>query len=231
MPLLGDGSMQTPPRPRHSHSFALEMTIKTRITRPLATASLFFAGVAAAWTPYDGAAPYGYGVGPAGSPPAEQQPPADDGRQPSPPPYSMQPGYHVQPPGYPMQPPGFPMRPIGHSRSRPQPPGQLRLSPEVRDDAYVLTIDLDGQDAADVDVSPQGNALVITHRRSANTEYDQRFDNGRGYQRGWSWSSGQSSRRLPVPPDADMSGMRREQTEQQVRIIIPRQTPADTDTQ
>jgi hypothetical protein len=34
-----------------------------------------------------------------------------------------------------------------------------------------------------------------------------------------------------VPPDADLSGMRREQTEQQVRIIIPRQTPADTDTQ
>ncbi len=205
-------------------------------TRLFGAMLLLVSGAAAAWTPYVGAPAYGDGPQPAD---AETQPSAEGRQQVPPPPYPAPTlGPYARPAWSGTRPipqapdaaqlPAYPGQPGG---AGPQAPGRLRLSPEIRDDAYVLIIDLDGRDPAEIDVSARPNTLLITSRRSAETSNAERFDDGRGYRRGWSWSSGQSSRRLPVPPDADLSRMRREQGDQQVRIIIPRRQAPGSDAQ
>lgn len=194
--------------------------------RLLTTLLLLLSGSAFAWTPYDGAPPIGYDPQWPPDAAAQGQPGMDGEQYPPMPPYPMAPG---MPYGFPGA-AGTPSPQVPPSGA-PEAFGTLTLSPEITDEAYILIIGLNGRDPASVEVNAVGNALLITGRDSAQTSTNQQFDDGRGYQRSWSWSSGHRSRRLPAPPDADLSMLRREHGEDEVRIIIPRrQTPA-TDAQ
>jgi len=215
------------------------MTTRICSTQLLAAALLVVSGAAGAWTAYDGAPPYGYG--PQGVPDAATRgQPWTQGYGPAQsPPYPMPP---MDPYGFPGAPGVQPM-PEGPQGAQgptyPEAPGFGQMSPtgglglrqEMTDEAYILVIDLDGQDPDQIDVSARGNALLITRGETGQTSSSEQFDDGHGYARSWSWSSGRSSRRLPVPPDGDLSLMRREQDDKQIRIIIPRRQVQGGDAQ
>ncbi|MCG6941081.1 MAG: hypothetical protein LJE69_07505 [Thiohalocapsa sp.] len=98
----------------------------------------------------------------------------------------------------------------------------LRLTQSRNDDAYLLDIELRGLPAEQVQVRPAGGGLLLVVQRAAETSRTERFGNGYGYQRSWGYSSGQSVKRLPAPPDADVLAMQREDTADAVHISIPR---------
>ncbi|MGE5154275.1 MAG: Hsp20/alpha crystallin family protein [Bdellovibrio bacteriovorus] len=101
-------------------------------------------------------------------------------------------------------------------------PGQLRITREVTDDAYLVHILVGEGKTEEVQVTPLGRSLAISRSTDAQTEEEQRFDDGRGYQRSYSFSRGAVSRRLGLPPDADLSGMTREAKDGTITLRIPR---------
>jgi HSP20 family molecular chaperone IbpA len=87
----------------------------------------------------------------------------------------------------------------------------------------LLTVDLDGMGPEEVQIRTQGQSIVISRAHSAQELQKDSFDDGRGFVRSFSYSSGTSSRRLSVPRDADLSAMSREDGEGRIQIRIPRQ--------
>jgi len=106
----------------------------------------------------------------------------------------------------------------------------MRLTRRHDDDAYRLDIQLNGLDPAQVRVLPKGHSLTIIATRSAQTEREERFADGRGFRRSYSWSGGQSTKRLRVPPDGDLSAMQREDGDGSIQIVIPRVAASATAT-
>ena len=98
----------------------------------------------------------------------------------------------------------------------------MRLTQQRDEDTYRLDIELNGLDPSQVRVLPAGYALAIIAAQSAQTNREETFADGRGFRRSYSWSSGQSTKRLPVPPDGDLVAMRREDRDGSIRIVIPR---------
>ena len=117
-----------------------------------------------------------------------------------------------------MQPPGF-----GYMPAAP-----LRISRQVTPDAYLLRITPGDGKTADVQVTPRGRVLEISRATGSETTEERSFDDGRGYMKSFSYSSGSTSRRIPVPPDADLSAMTREESDGTVLIRIPRQSARGT---
>jgi HSP20 family molecular chaperone IbpA len=105
----------------------------------------------------------------------------------------------------------------------------MRISRDASAEAYGLTIELDGIDTAAVQVSAVGQSLVISRERSEQQVQEDSFDDGRGFVRSFSYSSGSASRRVSVPPDGDLSAMRREDGDGRIRITIPRQGRSGND--
>lgn len=224
----------------------------SRLLRPLsrltATISLLVPALSAAWTPY-GYGPYGPGYAPYSGPQAPapetevQQPgaavqtpthpPQAPGRR-APRPYGpgapsngsaqqgpgSAPAAHPYPPYGP--PSGFSRGYPGSGRPAPRPTSGLRIAREASEEAYTLTIHLNGMSTEEVEVRAQGNWLVLSRNDSEQRVQQDSFDDGRGYTRSYSFSTGSASRRLSVPPDADLSAMSREDGENSVRIRIPR---------
>lgn len=180
----------------------------------------------------------GYGPAPA-APPMQGYP--------APPDFSAPPGFMgrsgdgLEPPGLPNfpAPPGY-MGPGGDAFQPPPgfsgPPGMsapdrgipgrsggpLRFNQSVTAEGYVLEIPLEGMKAEEIQVDVQGRSLRISRDTSTRTSREDNFDDGRGYQRSYSFSSGRTSRRLPLPPDADGAALQRQDSADQVRILIPR---------
>jgi hypothetical protein len=126
-------------------------------------------------------------------------------------------------------PPGFPEGFPGGGTGGFGPPGGLRISQDASDQAYGLTIDLDeGMDPAAIEVRPEGRSLVISRERSEQRVQEDSFDDGRGFARSFSYSSGSARRRLPVPWDADLGAMTREDADRRIRVTIPRRQAADS---
>ncbi len=98
----------------------------------------------------------------------------------------------------------------------------MRLTQDRNDDAYTLDIELGDVEPSQVRIEPMGSALVIISEQSAQSRREERFADGRGFSRSFSYSSGRMTKRLPVPPDGDLSAMQREDSEGRVRILIPR---------
>ena len=165
------------------------------------------------------------------------QPPVGDGDSASSPP--AMPGYPLPDyPGYPSTPPmgygppayPYPSMPYG------APPGSegvdagsvtlnfagMRLTQDRSDDAYTLDIELGDMDPSQIRIEPIGSSLVIISQQSAESRREETFADGRGFSRSFSYSSGRSTKRLPVPPDGDLSAMEREETDGHIRILIPR---------
>lgn len=99
---------------------------------------------------------------------------------------------------------------------------QLRITQEQTEDAYLLIIDLDGLKPESVQVRPYGRSLLVRTRQDMRTHRSETFSDGRGYRESYRVATGSSTRRLPVPPDGDLAGLRREDSAEQVRILIPR---------
>lgn len=185
------------------------------------------------------------GYGPA-TPPAQNYPLPTQGYSPTLPGYPLpmqgyspqmqcfppSPPYYPAPPGFTgpgaydfPSPPDFPVPP-GMSAPERGMPGRfgepLRFNQSVTAEGYVLEIPLEGMKAEEIQVDVEGRALRISRDTSAKTTREDSFDEGRGYQRSYSFSSGRASRRVGLPPDADGAAMQRQDSAEQVRILIPR---------
>lgn len=101
-------------------------------------------------------------------------------------------------------------------------PGQLRVTREMTEDAYLVRILVGDGKTDEVQVTPLGRSLAISRSADAQTEQEERFDDGRGYQRSFSYSRGAVSRRLGLPPDADLGAMTREVSDGTITLRIPR---------
>lgn len=190
-----------------------------------ATALLALAGAAAAWTRY-------------GPPPYGPQPGQPMMPLPYPPPGSA---YHM-PGQFPALPraasaadttaPAAPAQHPGQERSgtlrsypaaeRPEGIGNAAFTQHMTADDYILDIDIDGVDPTQVQVDAFGRALIVRIQRSMEVHREETLDDGRGVARSFSWSSGRSARRLSVPPDGDLDRLTREDSDERVRIVIPR---------
>lgn len=134
-------------------------------------------------------------------------------------------GYGPLPPGQGGALPDFPAPPTLSSPDRPGFPragGPLRFNQTVTAEGYILEIPLDGLKAEDIQVQIDGRALRLSRDTSTQKTREETLGNGQGYLRSYSFSSGHSSQRLPLPPDADGGALRREDGAELVRIIIPR---------
>ena len=161
-------------------------------------------------------------------PPMQGYQPPMQGYPPSGPDYPAPPGF-TGPGGYGFPPPPdfpFPSGMSGMSGPERGMPGRfggpLRFNQSVTAEGYVLEIPLDGMKAEEIQVDVVGRALRISRDTSAKTTREDSFDEGRGYQRSYSFSSGRASRRVSLPPDADGAAMQRQDSADQVRILIPR---------
>ena len=161
----------------------------------------------------------GYGPAPAAPPMRGYLAPPPD--FPAPPGFTGPGGYDFQPP-----PPTDFSAPPGLAAPERGMPGRsggaLRLNQSVTAEGYVLEIPLEGMKAEEIQVDVQGRSLRISRDTSTKTSREDSFDDGRGYQRSYSFSSGRTSRRLPLPPDADGAALQRQDSADQVRILIPR---------
>lgn len=170
--------------------------------------------------PFDPGAPsYGYGPPPpASEPPTAGAPPSGYGRG-APPSGLYGPGApFTAPEGAGIPPAGFPDRGYGYGSDRPG----IRVSRQTTEDAYILDIQLRGIRPDEVQVRAQGRWITIDRVSSAQEVRQEQFDEGRGYARSFSYSSGTASRRMTLPPDADVSAMQREDGERSIRIRFPR---------
>ena len=158
-----------------------------------------------------------YGPAPAAPPMRGYLAPPPD--FPAPPGFTGPGGYDFQPPPDFSVPPGMSAPKLGVPSHFG---GPLRLNQSVTAEGYVLEIPLEGMKAEEIQVDVEGRSLRISRDTSAKTSREDRFDDGRGYQRSYSFSSGRTSRRLPLPPDADGAAMQRQDSADQVRILIPR---------
>ncbi|MBK5969876.1 hypothetical protein CCR91_14165 [Thiorhodovibrio winogradskyi] len=94
---------------------------------------------------------------------------------------------------------------------------------DITDQGYRLTIRLaPDQKAADIQIEPRGRGLLISSKRERVSRSEQHSQDGAGYRRSFSFSSGGFQRRIGVPPDADLSAMTRSNDENAVVLILPR---------
>jgi hypothetical protein len=210
----------------------------TRCTASLAIAIIATAlpCLALAWTPYG----YGYGYGggeqspgtapergqPGGTPYPPSFPPYGPGGVPGSPyggAWSGPGSAHQAPPygGY-GAPPGYPDAYSSISGPGYAQTSSFQVSRETTEDAYILDIRVQGIEPSELQVTPQGQWILIRSEISQRQLQEDSFDEGRGGMRSYSFSTGSASRRLTVPRDGDLSAMRREDGEDSVRIVIPR---------
>ena len=134
-------------------------------------------------------------------------------------------GYGPLPPGQGGALPDFPPPPTYRVPDRPGFPragGPLRFNQTVTAEGYILEIPLDGLKAEDIQVQIDGRSLRLSRDTSTQKTREETLGDGQGYLRSYSFSSGHSSQRIPLPPDADGGALRREDGAELVRIIIPR---------
>jgi hypothetical protein len=121
-----------------------------------------------------------------------------------------------------MSPPGFDEAPAPRDWGPPPAPGGIRISRDATADAYLVRIDIGDAKPEDIRIAPAGRGLAIARKSEAQTVREDSFDEGRGYRRSFSVSRGTSSRRLALPPDADLAGMTRELADKAIVLRIPR---------
>jgi len=102
------------------------------------------------------------------------------------------------------------------------PSGPLQISRHATEDAYIIDIRLDDMKPADIQVSTQGNWISVSRDQSRQEVREDSFEQGRGYSRSYSFSSGSASRRFNIPRDADLEALTRAEREGVLRILIPR---------
>jgi len=178
-------------------------------------------GPPAAPGPFDRGAPFsGYGPSAPGAGPGWGAPPSGYGAG-APPAGFFPPGFPMGAPfagpeGFGMPPAGFPGGGYGADRTG------MQVSRRTTEDAYLLDIQLQGLRPDEVQVRTQGRWITIDRTTSAQEDRQEQFDQGRGYARSYSYSSGSASRRMSLPPDADVAAMQRQDGENSILIRFPR---------
>jgi HSP20 family molecular chaperone IbpA len=89
----------------------------------------------------------------------------------------------------------------------------------------VIDIPVNGNRPEDIQVEVRGDWILLKSDRSRQETREDSFDQGRGYARSYSFSSGVASRRFMLPPDADVGALTREEVDGTLRIRIPRRLP------
>jgi len=89
-------------------------------------------------------------------------------------------------------------------------------------DAYLVRILVSDGKTDEVQVTPKGRSLDISRSTDTRTEQEGSFDEGRGYQRSFSYSSGSIRQYVALPADADLGAMTRETKDGTVTLRIPR---------
>ena len=101
--------------------------------------------------------------------------------------------------------------------------GQFHVTRDVTEDAYLVRILVGDGKTDEVQVTPlEPVPGHLPQRRRPDPAGGQAFDEGRGYQRSFSYTQGAVSRRLGLPPDADLSGMTREVSNGTITLRVPR---------
>jgi len=103
--------------------------------------------------------------------------------------------------------------------------GGMRIEQGATDDAYLLDIQLSGVKPAEVKVEARGPWVLVTRDTSAENNLEETYSDGRGYRRSFRYSSGRMTRRFNVPRDGDTAAMQRRDTDDAIRITIPRARP------
>ena len=173
--------------------------------------------------PYPPPAYFGPGMPPATQMPQMPAPPFADqgagGQAPARSPEGR--AAEAPPPGYP---PGYP--PAHGRASRAM---GMRLSQEATEEAYILRIAVGEGQTQGVQVNPltgpRRQGLAISSTTESQVTQEDTLAGGRGYQRSFGFSRGSMNRRIPVPPDADLAKMTREDLSDTVVITIPRRAP------
>jgi HSP20 family molecular chaperone IbpA len=130
-----------------------------------------------------------------------------------------QPGTEAQAPGYPPFGPGRGFPGMGQYGGTQAP---MQISRQSTEDAYIIEIQLADMTPEELQISTRGNWISIGKDQSRQEIKEDTFDQGRGYARSYSFSTGSASRRFSLPGDADMEAMSREEGEGVVRLVIPR---------
>ena len=96
------------------------------------------------------------------------------------------------------------------------------LSRHVTQDAYVLDIALQDLKPEQVRVEVQPPWLIIRADRSRAEQQATNFPDGRGFVQHYRYVSGQQTRRVTLPPDANADALKREDRTGYIRIWVPR---------
>jgi hypothetical protein len=101
-------------------------------------------------------------------------------------------------------------------------PAGLDISREATEDAYLLEIRADRMDLREIRIEARGGWILVATDSDASDVRAESFDQGRGFSRSYSFSTGTAQRRFRLPPDADAASMTRQDGEDAIRIRIPR---------
>ncbi|AFL75625.1 Hsp20/alpha crystallin family protein [Thiocystis violascens] len=156
-----------------------------------------------AWTPYPGY-------------------PLPDGRPLGAPFGPMAPG---DPGAWPVMPPSSPFGALApmDSESRQMPPAsRMRISRQSTNDAYLIDIALENIDSEQVEIRPAGRGLTISYSTRMQTSEEETLPRGEGFRRSYRVARGAASRRIALPPDADLANLSREISDNRIRLRIPR---------
>lgn len=99
---------------------------------------------------------------------------------------------------------------------------RLDIARRIQDDVYLIDVRVEGLAPDQVLVRPDGRALVIGYSREHRTDRRDTLPGIDGYRTGYSVSRGVMSRRLALPPDADLSRLSREWRDGHLLIRVPR---------
>lgn len=118
--------------------------------------------------------------------------------------------------------------PYGYGYSYSYGPGgersrvRLNVTREMTADAYLVRILVSDGKTDEVQVTPKGRSLDISRSTDSRTEQEGTFDDGRGYQRSFSYASGSIRQYVALPADADLGAMTRETKDGTITLRIPR---------
>lgn len=99
---------------------------------------------------------------------------------------------------------------------------RLDIARRIQDDVYLIDVRVEGLAPDQILVRPAGRALVIGYSRERRTDRRDTLPADAGYRTSRSISRGVMSRRLALPPDADLSRLSREVRDGHLLIRVPR---------
>jgi hypothetical protein len=100
--------------------------------------------------------------------------------------------------------------------------GHLEIRRQVRDDAYLIDISLGNLDPQRVQIRSAGRGLLITYSADMRRNQDDTLPYGAGYRSSYSVARSASSRRVALPPDANLAELSRDVADGHILVCIPR---------